>query len=83
MESSHKWKVDKCMACNIKIVARPGEHPERLIRRFVKKVKKKGILEKYRERTSYYIKPSERRRIKRQRAINQRKKNEDKIQQKR
>ena len=71
------------MATNVKIVARPGEHPERLIRRFVKKVKKNGILEKYRERTSYYIKPSERKRIKRQRAISERKKSENKIRQKR
>ena len=71
------------MATNVKIVARPGEHPEKLIRRFVKKVKKNGILEKYRERTSYYIKPSERKRIKRQRAISERKKSENKIRQKR
>lgn len=71
------------MASNVKVIARPGEHPEKLIRRFTKKVKKSGILEKYRERTSYYIKPSERKRISRRRAINERKKSENKIKQKR
>ena len=49
---------------NVEITPRKNESPERMIRRFTKKVKKEGILEAVRER-SYYVKPSERRRRKR------------------
>ena len=49
---------------NVKVERKEGENIERLIRRFVKRVKKEGILEEYREKM-YYEKPStKRRRIK-------------------
>jgi len=49
---------------NVKVERKDGESTERLIRRFVKRVKKEGILEEYREKM-YYEKPStKRRRIK-------------------
>jgi len=38
-----------------------GETTERLIRRFIRKVKNEGIMEEYRKR-KYYEKPSDRRR---------------------
>ena len=49
---------------NVVITPRKNESPERMIRRFTKKVKKEGILEEVRER-AYYVKPSEKRRKKR------------------
>lgn len=49
---------------NVVITPRKNESPERMIRRFTKKVKKEGILEEVRER-AYYIKPSQKRRKKR------------------
>ena len=49
---------------HVKIVPRKNEQPERMIRRFIKKVKKEGIIEEVRER-AYYVKPSEKRRKKR------------------
>ena len=48
---------------HVEIIPRKNEPPEKVIRRFTKKVKKEGILEEVRER-SYYIKPSARRRKK-------------------
>ena len=45
---------------------KPGEHPERAIKRFMKKVKKEKVLEIYREKTDYYRKPSA---IRRRKAI--------------
>ena len=55
------------MAINLTVKARNGDSPERLIKRFMKKVKKEKILEKYREKMRY-IKPSDVRRAKRKRA---------------
>ena len=49
---------------HIEITPRRNEQPERMIRRFTKKVKKEGVLEQVRER-KYYVKPSEVRRKKR------------------
>jgi|TARA_R100000152_G_C6698597_1_gene128626 ribosomal protein S21 len=53
-------------------VPRRNEPIDRAIKRFIKKCKKMKIIEKYRERTDYYEKPSVARRkkaIRRQRAI--------------
>jgi ribosomal protein S21 len=61
-------KVKKQMATNVIVRARNGDSSERLIRRFIKKVKKEKILEKYREKMRF-IKPSDVRRMKRKRAI--------------
>jgi ribosomal protein S21 len=66
------------MATNVKVELRRGESGERLIRRFIKKCKKEHILEIYRDRTTYYIKPSVKRKLKRQKAIREAKKNEAK-----
>jgi len=49
-----------------------------MIRRFTKKCKKERILETYRARTDYYIKPSVKKRIKRNKAIREQKKLERK-----
>jgi len=57
---------------NLTVVPRPGEHPEKTIKRFLKKCKKLRIVEIYREKTDYYEKPSVTRRkkaIRRERAI--------------
>ena len=56
------------MATNVVVKRRYNESGERLIRRFIKKVKRDGVLEKYRERCSHYIKPSVRRKIKQKKA---------------
>jgi len=59
-------------ASNLTVVPRPGEHPERAIKRFLKKCKKLRIVETYREKTDYYEKPSvvkRRKAIRRERAI--------------
>ena len=56
------------MAINVSVRARRNEHPEKLIRRFIKKCKKEKVVEKYRERTEFYEKPSIKKRNKRRRA---------------
>ena len=50
-------------ATNIKVKPRRNESPERLIRRFIRKVKKSGLIEEVKKR-KYYIKPSQTRRLK-------------------
>jgi len=50
------------------VVARKGEAPEKMIKRFVRKCKKERIVEQVRE-NSYYTKPSEAKRIKRAASI--------------
>ncbi len=67
------------MAINVIVVARPNEYPERLIRRFIKKVKREGVLEEYREKTSYYVKPSVKRKIKQKKARRQKERLERKL----
>ncbi len=62
------------MATNIKVELRRNETSERLIRRFVKKCKKERVIETYRERTGYYVKPSVKRKMKRQKAIREQQK---------
>jgi len=57
---------------NITVIPRDNEHPERAIRRFLKKCKKMKVIEIYRDKTDFYKKPSEIRRkktIRRQRLI--------------
>lgn len=50
---------------------KPGEHPERTIKRFLKKTKKSNIIQDYRNKTEFYEKPSvvRRRKKKRKQAI--------------
>ncbi len=62
------------MATNVVVRIRRGETSERLIRRFNKKCKKQKVVEEYRARTDHYIKPSVRRKMKREKAIREQKK---------
>jgi ribosomal protein S21 len=57
------------MPLNTKVELRRGESSERLIRRFIKKCKRERIVETYRARTEHYIKPSVKRKLKREKAI--------------
>ena len=62
------------MAVNIKVTKKRGESDERLIRRFNRKCKKQKIVQEYRSKTDYYIKPSITKRFKRQKAIREQQK---------
>ena len=62
---------------NLTIVPRRNESPERLVKRFNKKVKKMGIIDEVKDRR-YYKKPSEIKRENKKRAIAKRKKEEAK-----
>lgn len=70
------------MAVNVKVELRRNESSEKLIRRFVKKVKNEKVLETYREKTSHHIKPSVKRKMKRKKAIKARQKLERRRQEK-
>jgi ribosomal protein S21 len=70
------------MAVNLKVVKRRGESDEKLIRRFNRKCKKQKIVQEYRERTDYYIKPSITKRLKKQKAIREQQKQMRKEQEK-
>ena len=48
---------------NIAIRPRRNESQDRLVRRFIKKVKKSGLIEEVKKRR-YYLKPSQKRRLK-------------------
>ena len=54
------------MPVNAEVVRKENESIERMLKRFVKKVKKEGIMEELRERV-YYKKPSETKRRKKER----------------
>tara|TARA_Y100000310_G_scaffold315516_1_gene366153 strand:+ start:949 stop:1170 length:222 start_codon:yes stop_codon:yes gene_type:complete len=70
------------MVVNVEVKRRENESIERMLKRFTKKVKKEGIMEELRER-SYYKKPSELKRKKRERrkkiAQDIQRKNEEKL----
>ena len=65
------------MANNLTIKPRRNENQERLIKRFIKKTKRLGILEEIKDRR-FYKKPSDKKRRARQKAIARRKKEEAK-----
>ena len=67
------------MAINVGVRLRRGETTEKLIRRFSRKVKKDRILETYRERTSYYVKPSVKKKIKSKKARQEKERRERKM----
>ncbi len=48
---------------NVEVTLRPGEHPERMIKRFIRKVKKSGIMEEYRNSRFHEKKSDKNRRI--------------------
>jgi len=52
---------------HVSVRAKPGEHVDRTIKRFNRKVKKLKVLELHKEKTSHFIKDSEKRRKKKQR----------------
>tara|TARA_R110000796_G_scaffold16299_2_gene50811 strand:- start:221 stop:442 length:222 start_codon:yes stop_codon:yes gene_type:complete len=52
------------MAINVEVKPKNNESPEAMIKRFVKKVKKEGIIDEWRNRCMYYEKPSVGRRLK-------------------
>ena len=49
---------------NVEVTLRPGEHPERMIKRFIRKVKKSGLMEEYRNRRFHEKRSDKNRRIK-------------------
>lgn len=62
------------MPTNVTVHLRRGETSDRLIRRFIKKCKRDKIVEQYKARTSHYIKPSVRRKLKSEKARREAKK---------
>ena len=58
---------------NFGVTPRRNESPERLIKRFIKKTKKSGIIDEMKERR-HYRKPSEKKRIAKAKAIARHKK---------
>lgn len=62
------------MPTNVRVDARRGETTDRLIRRFIKKCKKEKVVERYRARTDYHIKPSVKRKLKSEKARREQKK---------
>ena len=67
------------MATNVVVELRRGESSERLIRRFIKKCKRDKVVELYKARTSHYIKPSVRRKLKSDKARREAKKLQRKL----
>jgi small subunit ribosomal protein S21 len=67
--------MKKAVNVSVKDNPRKPMHPEKLIRRFIKKVKKEKIIEQARDRM-FYLKPSEKKRLKRERAQRTRRKEE-------
>ena len=65
------------MASNFTIKPRRNEQQDRMIKRFIKKTKKSGLIEEIKERRTYR-KPSDKRRRAKQKAIARRKKEEAK-----
>tara|TARA_A100001515_G_scaffold31352_1_gene24472 strand:+ start:1056 stop:1277 length:222 start_codon:yes stop_codon:yes gene_type:complete len=62
------------MAANVRVTKRRNESDERLIRRFNRKCKKQKIVEQYRSKTDYYVKPSVQKRLKKQKAMREQQK---------
>ena len=65
------------MATNLVVRPRRNESPERVVKRFNKKVKKLGIIDEYKEKQRY-MKPSEKRRRAKKRSDRRRAKEEAK-----
>ncbi len=67
------------MACNHVEKPRKNEDPNRFIKRFIKKCKKLGIIDEFKER-KHYQKPSVKKRLAKKRAIARHKKEQRKRQ---
>lgn len=65
------------MANNYTYTVRPKDNIERVIKRFIKKCKKLGIIDEVKDR-QHYTKPSEKKRRAKERAIRRAKKEEKK-----
>ena len=65
-DSGLSWQENK-MASNLRERPRKNESPERLIKRFIKKCKKMGIIQEVRDRKEF-ISKSERKRIAKRKA---------------
>ena len=65
------------MAVNYSIKVRPRDNIDRVIKRFIKRTKKMGIIDEVKERQRY-MKPSDKKRRDKKLAIRRRKKNEAK-----
>ena len=48
---------------NVEVTLRPGEDPGRMIKRFIRKVKKSGIMEEYRDRRFHEKRSDKKRRV--------------------
>jgi small subunit ribosomal protein S21 len=59
---------------NVSVRVRRGETTEKLIRRFIRKCKKDRVVEEYRAKTDYHIKPSVKRKLKSEKARRERRK---------
>jgi ribosomal protein S21 len=70
------------MPTNVAVHIRRGETSEKLIRRFIKKCKKDRVVETYRARTDYHIKPSVKRKLKQEKARREQKKLQRKLERK-
>jgi ribosomal protein S21 len=62
------------MSSNITVRLRRGESSERLVKRFIKKCKREKVLERYKDRTAHYTKPSVLRKLKSEKARREAKK---------
>ena len=67
------------MAVNVVVKPRRNESQERMIRRFIRKCKKDRIIEQYRARTDHHIKPSVKKKMKREKAIREQQKRQRKL----
>ena len=65
------------MAVNYSVKVRRNDNLERVIKRFIKKTKKLGIIDEVKERR-FYVKPSEKKRLAKKRSDAKRKKEEAK-----
>jgi ribosomal protein S21 len=65
------------MASNYSVKVRPRDNIDRVIKRFIKKTKKLGIIDEAKERR-YYTKPSDKKRRHKQQVVRKRKKDEAK-----
>jgi len=61
------------MATNHKATPRRNENPERFIRRFIKKCKKMGFLDEYKERQEFTDQPTRKRRAKKKAELREKK----------
>ena len=55
----------KAKPVHVEVTPRKNESPERMIKRFIKKVKKEGIQDEWRAKFMFFEKPTDKRRRKR------------------